>query len=293
MAELLISFCRPARPGAVFARFDFETGALRWIATPSLPEGTSGMGLAQRGRDVYALTMHLQGCRLFRFDHTLALRRCWPLRLVALGHALVDHADGMLANSTGTDALVRIDVDGDGDGDVEETVVWSTGAGTDQRHVNGVATEGDRVFVSAFGRRRNGSWADTEGGYVHDVVNGRDRCTGLLQPHSLFHLDGRLCVLESIGGRILDVSGRSPVCIGKVDGYARGIATSASSLYVATSRSRRRSTRTGDERDVVPRSRCEIHRIDRQTGEVTVRPLYRHGAEIFDLLLLPGEAGTQ
>jgi hypothetical protein len=288
VAELLVSFCRPAVPGVAFARLDFESGGLEWLTTPSLAPESGGMGLLRHGTHIYGLaTRPLPdriGSLLLRFDDALAERGSWPLRSVVNGHGLAADGGALLANSTGTEEVVRIEVCRDGG--IEERVVWSAGSGTDERHVNGLAVAGERMFVSGFGRRRNGSWTDTDGGYVRDVFGGRDVCRGLTQPHSLFHLDGRLCVLESMGGRILDIAGDTPVTLGRVDGYARGIAIDASFFYVATSRARKRSKYTGERREIIPRSRCEIHRIDRRTGEVTVRPLYEHGAEIFDLLVL-------
>jgi hypothetical protein len=291
VAELLIGFSRSAAAGTAFAVFEFETRALRWLPTPTLPRGAGGMGLLATDRGIYALAVQSPeaGAKslLLRFGTSLDLERTWPLTLVGNAHALVAHDGALLANSTATDALVRITFDAH-DG-IEERVVWSTGSGADEHHVNGLAVDGDRVLVTSFGRRRASSWRETEGGSVRDVFGARDVCTGLEQPHSLFHLDGRICVLESVGGRILDISGDEPVVIGGVDGYARGVAVDASFLYVATSRARRRSKYTGTVREDVPRSRCEIHRIDRRTGASTMQPLYEYGAEIFDLLLLPGE----
>ena len=168
----------------------------------------------------------------------------------------------------------------------------------DRCHLNGIAVaDGALRYVTAFGpfdaasgwRRR----ALNEG-VLLDVEHDRPLCADLVAPHSPRLFDGRLMVLESGEGAVLDVDRASGErrTLAKLPGFTRGFVQHDGVLFVGMSRLR--PTSDGFPLPVAARCPdllCGIAALDAATGaEIGMLEFPPSAQEVFDLALLPGVA---
>jgi hypothetical protein len=288
MTDLLVSFCGPGAPGAILARVHFESAVVTWVTMPeSLPGGAAGMGLCRCEGGYSAAYMGFpedtEVSGLLTFAEDLTPTGIARFRRIKQAHSLARFAGGFLVNSSGTDSVVRLS--GVGEDYCEETH-WAHGDGSHEVHVNSLLVAGRNIYVTMFGPRTDGGWYDTCGGSVWNLSTRTKVCSGLSHPHSLFLLNGRLCVLESFHGRVLDISDGGPCELFRVEGYIRGAVQNGEHLYLGTSFVRLRSKHTGkSRRESKIRSKCGIYRINLQSGQTERCELWEHGREIYDLLV--------
>jgi uncharacterized protein (TIGR03032 family) len=100
---------------------------------------------------------------------------------------------------------------------------------TDRCHLNGLAMkEGKPTWVTALGTTDTaGGWRDkkADGGILMEVQSGKIICEGLSMPHSPRWHEGKLWVLESGAGTLLEVdpiSGKTSL-VAELPGFCRGV----------------------------------------------------------------------
>ena len=169
-------------------------------------------------------------------------------------------------------------------------------AAEDRCHFNGLAIVDDQVkYVTALGTTdvRDGWRADKPlGGCMIDVPSGEFVTRGLSMPHSPRWHDGRLWVLESGTGEVVQVDpgsgGRETVA--SLPGFTRGIAFAGPFAFVGLSKIRLTSAMDGvplaERRDQL---KCGVAVIDLRSGKPVAFLEFQSAVEeIFDVQLLPG-----
>jgi Domain of unknown function (DUF4915) len=244
---------------------------------------------------------------LLTFDRRdLSLRDRYTFRLGRDVHSLALLDGGLMAVSTGTDALVELAVR---DGRVvDEHVHWRAdpiGQEQDLIHLNAVAVQRGgpadgrgALLVSGFGRRTGRSWSSARKGFIRrvgvwDGAPGAVLAAGLMHPHSVLD-DGHDVLLCASYDRAVRTLGEGEWLTG-LPGYARGLCRIRDTVYVATSVGRRRSRSgagpaapLGNPHDAGrPTGDCTVVGVDRSTGlpvsQVVLTPVVK---EIYDLLYL-------
>ncbi len=170
---------------------------------------------------------------------TLAVRWARPFEIGRDVHSIAVQGHGLLAVSTGTDELLRLDLDTEG-AVVGEHVIWrpeGTRGRTDQHHLNAVAVVDGEVLVAGFGApNATGEWRSAVGGFVRAIAGSSARLEPLYHPHSICPLGaGAFAVCESPRRRVVTNAGKVS---DELPGYARGIARVEDKLFVGTSRDR-------------------------------------------------------
>jgi hypothetical protein len=170
---------------------------------------------------------------------TLAVRWARPFEIGRDVHSIAVHGGGLVAVSTGTDELLRLDLDAEG-AVVGEHVIWrpeGTRGRTDQHHLNAVAVVDEEVLVAGFGApSATGEWRSAFGGSVRAIAGSSTRLEPLYHPHSICPLGaGTFAVCESPRRRVVTNVGKVSA---ELPGYARGIARLRGKLFVGTSRDR-------------------------------------------------------
>ena len=169
-------------------------------------------------------------------------------------------------------------------------------AAEDRCHPNGLAVvDGRPAYATALGHSDAADgWrkGKATGGCLMSVPDGRILVDGLCMPHSPRWHQGRLWVLESGTGRLLDVdpaTGETRAAAADLSGFARGLALSGSYAFVGLSKIRATSAMDGvplaSRRDQL---KCGLVAVDLRTGQA-VGSLEFHSAveEVFDVQLLP------
>lgn len=185
--------------------------------------------------------------------------------------------DGMVVVATAQNRVVWL---GPG-GDVER--VWQPPGEPDSWHLNGLALDGGRLLVCAFGRfdRRKG-W-DAAGrpasGVLVDVETGATVARGLRAPHTPRRDDGGgWVVCNSDAGELvaLDATG-AVVRRAPLDGWPRGLVLAGDLVFVGVSPQRRVAPVTKTARVVV---------LERATWDV-VASVDVPAREVYDLAVVP------
>jgi uncharacterized protein (TIGR03032 family) len=171
----------------------------------------------------------------------------------------------------------------------------------DRCHLNGLAmAAGERGvltprYVTALGETdtREGWRADkARGGCLIDVMSGVVVTRGLSMPHSPRLHEGRLWLLESGTGRLLQLdpaSGRRDV-MADLPGYGRGLALTGPYAFIGLSKIRETSTFGGlplAERRA--ELKCGVAVLDLRSGRIVAGLEFETAVEeIFDVQLLSG-----
>ncbi|WP_165229042.1 TIGR03032 family protein [Aquisphaera insulae] len=169
-------------------------------------------------------------------------------------------------------------------------------AAEDRCHLNGMAfAAGSPRFVTALGRADSpGGWrpGKVDGGVVIDVASGETAVRGLCMPHSPRLHAGRLWVLDSGRGRLVqaDPATGELTEVAEVPGYARGLAFDGPLAFVGLSRIRETSTFGGlpiaERRGGL---KCGVAVVDLRDGRNIGLLEFQTGVdEIFDVQVLPG-----
>ncbi len=169
-------------------------------------------------------------------------------------------------------------------------------AAEDRCHLNGLAlVDGRPRYVTALGVTDTpGGWrADKpHGGCLIDVPSGEVACRGLSMPHSPRWHDGRLWLLDSGTGQLVQVDPaqgrRQPVA--DLPGFARGLAFAGPYAFVGLSKIRPTSAMDGvplaRRRDEL---RCGVAVVDCRDGRLVAFLEFQTAVEeIFDVQALAG-----
>jgi hypothetical protein len=296
---LLISFCneRWTPEKTLLALDPADPFSASWVSWPLLAAGRhSGVtGIARLGTRTYAITQD-QPSRLLAFDH--GLRFLWSAALdeVLDAHSLEPVGSSLYAVSTGSNALVRVDLRADGEGVAGAQVVW---AHEDRRvdrdlvHLNSVTHAGDDIIVTCFGEKQDDSWSATRNGRCMNLTRGTIVSTGIPHPHSACVIADRLYVCGSADGTLRrSERGRFDRLaeIAVLGGYLRGLAAHGDHLYVGRSAARQVSKSTGKAnrsgREGAPG--CALLILDQDMRLVREISLAAFGEEIYEIRSIEG-----
>ncbi|HUZ50395.1 MAG TPA: DUF4915 domain-containing protein [Candidatus Dormibacteraeota bacterium] len=288
MPQLAVSFCNASHTaGRVLGLFDTATTEL---VCPDLGRAdlTSACGLAADTDWLYCAStgpdasyVSLLDYRDFRFQRVVELPEVRDVHSIALdGNALI-------AVSTGTDSVLRIDME-----TMRHEVVWRIGAGeTDTHHLNAVTWFGDHLLCSGFGPKSTDRWSSAIDGYIYDITANSYVATGLYHPHSLASFGEVLYVCESSYSRVRTID--MPVAALSLSGYVRGLAFTQDGAFAVGSSVGRHDASLGDvvlnsADDGEPRGRCAIRMSDSiatQDGAQTF-DLSSYANEIYDIFIV-------
>jgi hypothetical protein len=289
-SQLLISFCNTQPKGFPLGRFDFITQQFAWIEQFG-PDIEGATGLCGGPAGFYVLLQRKQSAgrdsALAFLGPDLRIRHTVQLDSVRDAHSLIQHDGALLVASTGTNQIIRVHWDGQ-DTAPREEVFWSAveETGKDKVHLNAILEYRGEIFVSLFGDQIEGAWDSSNRGEVRNLTTGQVLCGDLKHPHSLFLLEGNIYCLNSLDGRV--VCTHSGTASWNVSGYARGVALDGQYLFVATSRFRQISRKTGKRRLAPPDiSGCRLYSIDLMSGDMESWDLSPFGQEIYDIAVLP------
>jgi uncharacterized protein (TIGR03032 family) len=166
----------------------------------------------------------------------------------------------------------------------------------DRCHLNALAMDEEKPrFVTVFGLTDSpGGWRPTKvtGGCLIDVPSGEVVVNGLAMPHSPRIHDGRVWLLDSGTGRLVqvDLQNGSVATVAPLPGYTRGLALCGSLAFVGLSKVGESATFGG-----VPiaadrtRLKCGVAIVDLTSGAMIGLLEFHTGIEeIFDVRLVPG-----
>jgi uncharacterized protein (TIGR03032 family) len=169
-------------------------------------------------------------------------------------------------------------------------------AAEDRCHLNGLALVNARPrYVTALGETDTpGGWrpGKLHGGCLLDVPSGEVMSRGLSMPHSPRCHDGKLWLLESGTGQVVEVDSKTGKRqgIASLPGFTRGLAIHGSYAFIGLSKIRATSAMDG-----VPLARrreqlkCGVAVVDLQNGRlVSFLEFQTAVEEIFDVQVLPG-----
>lgn len=126
------------------------------------------------------------------------------------------------------------------------------------------------------------------------ILSGRTRepvCTGLTRPHSARLENHRIWVANSGYGEVGFVSAGRFEPIRRLPGWTRGLAIVGNVAFVATSRIIPRYARYAPGLDPL-KTRCAVHAISRETGEVLGSMEWPNGNQVFAIDWLPDRDST-
>jgi uncharacterized protein (TIGR03032 family) len=175
-------------------------------------------------------------------------------------------------------------------------------AAEDRCHLNGLAMalSDDGLlaprYVTALSETDTpGGWrpSKAQSGCVLDVASGAIVARGLCMPHSPRLYQGRLCLLESGTGRLLQIdvaTGRPEAVAEQLPGYARGLTMCGPYAFVGLSKIRATSALDGvplaQRREEL---KCGVAVVDLRCGQVVAGLEFQTAVEeIFDVQFLPG-----
>lgn len=164
-------------------------------------------------------------------------------------------------------------------------------------HLNGMATDGQGqpAYVTSFSTSDEAhGWRKTatrETGVLLDVATGKTILQGLLIPHSPRIFDGKLYLLVSGTGEVLEVdaaAGKSRV-INRLPGFVRGLAHKGDFLFVGLSKIRPRQDQISSTFPVAAAAKnAGIMVLDRRSGAIVAHVTYQSTVEeIYEVLVLP------
>jgi uncharacterized protein (TIGR03032 family) len=168
-------------------------------------------------------------------------------------------------------------------------------AAEDRCHLNGLAiVDGRPRYVTTLGETDTaGGWrADKpRGGCLLDVSTGEIVARGLSMPHSPRWHDGRLWILESGTGRLVqvDIATGRQVGVADLPGFARGLTLCGPYAFVGLSRIRKSSAMDGVPLAVRREQlKCGVAVVDLRDGQMMGLLEFQTAVEeIFDVQLLP------
>lgn len=168
-------------------------------------------------------------------------------------------------------------------------------AAEDRCHLNGLAMDGGLPrLVTVMGESDvAGGWREgkASGGCLIDVASSEVVARGLSMPHSPRIQGGRVWLLDSGTGRVVEAdlsSGRAETVV-ELPGYTRGLAISGSVAFVGLSKIRETSTfgglKVAERRDEL---KCGVAIVDLRAGrQVGLLEFHSGIEEIFDVQLVP------
>lgn len=154
--------------------------------------------------------------------------------------------------------------------------------------------DGEPVYVSALGQTdvAEGWRNDKErGGVLIEVASQRIVAADLPMPHSPRLYDGKLYVLLSATGELVQVevaSGRYEV-VNRLEGFVRGMARQGDYLFIGLSKLRKNSSSFSDLPIAEKARHCGLVVVHLPTGSIVGQLTYQTSVdELYDVKVLPG-----
>ena len=201
--------------------------------------------------------------------------------------------DTMYAVNTSFSCIIKID------DNYSFTPVWKPPfitnlASEDRCHLNGMALENERPkYVTAFNQGNTfQSWREevTTGGILMDIETNELVATGLAMPHSPRLFDGKLYLLLSATGELIQIdrqSGKYEV-VNKLKGFVRGLARYGDYVFIGLSRLRKNSSTFAKLEIADQAQEAGISILHLPTGaQVGYIQYHSSVEEIYDVQILP------
>jgi len=246
-------------------------------------------GLAHYRNGVVALLQY-HPSRVAYFSRDYRLIDLWKLSLVVGGHSLAVWNDKIYIASAGTDSIVEFSPE------AGERVYWCDNEmRLDSIHVNSLVWQDNKLFATAFGKKKGELWNTANYGYIFHVNKGTKIHEPIYHPHSLCIEKDRFYYCESALASVRSNDGQE---LKTHLGFTRGLIVSDKYLAVGISRARQRSISTGKpidiKNEIAPlREQCGIlvyrrngSRLD-QCEPIGTIDLSLYANEIFELIPLP------
>ncbi len=165
----------------------------------------------------------------------------------------------------------------------------------DHCHLNGLAMDGDTPkYVTTLGTKDapNG-WRETKatGGCLMDVAENKIVLQNLPMPHSPRLYDGRLLVLLSATGELVEANVETGTykVLKQLDGFARGLDRIGDYIFIGLSKLRQTSTAFADLPIAKRSAICGVTVMHLPTASIVGHLRYENTVEeIFDVRVLPG-----
>lgn len=163
----------------------------------------------------------------------------------------------------------------------------------DRCHLNGLAISDDRIaYASAFSNSNaQGGWRKTipNSGVLIDVQSNSVIAEGLAMPHSPRIIEGRLMVLLSATGQLIEVDTKRGTIteVRKLPGFVRGMAYHNGYIFIGHSRLRENSSSFGKLSLPYEKRKAGLSIIHLQTGALIGDLTYLQSVdEIYDVKIL-------
>ncbi|MEQ9823983.1 MAG: DUF4915 domain-containing protein [Puniceicoccaceae bacterium] len=255
--------------------------------------GATGIDFAIDQRLIYVA---FQSSHICVFDHRFALVQRFHHSSIKDPHSILISNNHLFVVSTGNDSVFIIPLDDNGllCGEPLREWTYPESDGTvDSIHVNSIINYHGRKLVSLFGSKVEevGNENPNSGKVV--TLDNKVIISGLKNPHSLFLINDRLCVLNSSEGEILD---DTRGVLYKSKGYFRGVHCTGDKLLVGINKRRLLSKhrnhtirgRIEDFESEIDHSAIEI--IDTHSWKRIDRiPFELYGREIYEIREVPFE----
>jgi uncharacterized protein (TIGR03032 family) len=166
----------------------------------------------------------------------------------------------------------------------------------DRCHLNGLVLKDDKPkYVTALAQSdtKEGWRAEkNSGGILMDVENKKILLTDLPMPHSPHFYDGRLLLLLSATGELVevDLDQKTYTVLKQLDGFVRGMDQHGDYLFVGLSKLRKTSTAFGDMPIAKRSPVCGVVVIHMPSMSIVGHIHYAASVEeVFDVKVLPGQ----
>jgi hypothetical protein len=201
-------------------------------------------------------------------------------------HSIIRFQDSLLVVSTGTNQVFKYKISKNSLS--KPTVYWQANIiGKDTEHLNSIAVDRGKVYISSFGVRRDATWSSSaNNGTIRSIPDGQILVEGLDHPHTVTFEKHKAYYCESMKGTFNSIDN----VIVRTSGYTRGITWLTKDLVVfATSvgrtKSRSQGTILNPSDPGTKTGNCALHVVDIRTETVTaVIDLSTYSSEIYDLL---------
>jgi tetratricopeptide (TPR) repeat protein len=244
---MLISFPNARPVGYTVGVFDWETNYFNWLEIPFTDKKIVGATGIACGKDkIYVLLQHPESETSLLILNSDGTSNILVLKMIEDGHSLIQYDNYLLAVDTVKNRIVKIMVN-QKDLVAVENVYWEySDHNTDEFHINSIEEFNNEIFVSMFGEKVDGSWANSNKGRIVNIMTKETVGENLFHPHTLKKYNEKLIFCESRTGLLREINENMLGNNTKISGYIRGISYDENSnLYIGSSARRRKSKSTG------------------------------------------------
>lgn len=289
--KILVSFCnqQPENCKKNLLLYDLENNQSKYL----LENEGSFTGLTQDEDYFYAIS---QGNRngIFIIDkknHSIILKQ--KLDNLFDPHSILIDGNLIYVVSTGEDKVVEYFFDKNNLRIDFVDYFWELSGRyckNDINHVNSIFKYNDKIFVSAFGIKKDiNKKISAEKGFILDTTNNKKIIENIFHPHSVFIENNNFYYCESMAGKIKK---NKESIIEVVSGYVRGLSIKKRTLIFGLSEGRKFSRSSGkkiEKEDVIKNGFCSVFIYKKRFFSNSWKKhssinLFPEHAEIYDIL---------